>query len=58
MGAKGLALLKEMERLNIILDTTHLCEDSFWHAIDNFNSHIWASHSHVWAIVDLITGNY
>jgi microsomal dipeptidase-like Zn-dependent dipeptidase len=29
MEANGLALLKEMERLNIILDATHLCEDSF-----------------------------
>ncbi len=27
MSAEGLSLLKEMERLNIILDTTHLCDD-------------------------------
>ena len=33
MGAEGLALLKEMERLNIILDATHLCDDSFWQAL-------------------------
>ena len=37
MGSEGLALLKEIERLNIILDVTHLCDDSFWQALDNFN---------------------
>jgi membrane dipeptidase len=52
IGAEGLELLKEMERLNIILDTTHLCDDSFWHAMDNFNGHVWASHSNCRALVD------
>lgn len=51
MGADGIALLKEMERLNIILDATHLCDDSFWQALDNFNGHIWASHNNVRALV-------
>jgi membrane dipeptidase len=37
MGAEGLALLKEMERLNIILDATHLCDDAFWQAMDHFD---------------------
>jgi len=45
MGPKGHGLLKEMERLNIILDATHLCDDSFWEALDHFNGHIWASHN-------------
>ena len=52
MGENGKALLKEMERLNIILDATHLCEDSFWEAMKNFNGHIWASHNNVRALVD------
>jgi membrane dipeptidase len=52
MGEPGKALLKEMERLNIILDATHLCEDSFWEAMDHFNGHVWASHSNVRALVD------
>lgn len=52
MGADGKALLKEMERLNIILDATHLCDDSFWEALDNFNGAVWASHSNVRAIVN------
>ena len=52
MGSRGLALLKEMERLNIILDAAHLCDDSFWQALDNFNGHIWASHNNVRTIVN------
>ncbi len=52
MGAKGRALLKEMERLNIILDATHLCDDSFWEAMAHFNGHVWASHNNCRALVD------
>ena len=52
MGEKGKGLLKEMERLNIILDATHLCDDSFWEAMNNFNGHIWASHNNVRVLVD------
>jgi membrane dipeptidase len=52
MGPQGKALLKEMERLNIILDATHLCDDSFWEALDNFQGHVWASHNNVRALVN------
>jgi len=52
MGQKGLELLKEMERLNIILDATHLCDDSFWEAMGNFNGHVWASHSNCRVLVN------
>lgn len=52
MGPKGKALLKEMENLNIILDATHLCDDSFWEAMDNFKGHIWASHNNCRALVN------
>src|SRR5205807_10438090 len=45
IGAPGRELLREMERLNIILDVTHLCDDSFWEALDHFDGPIWASHS-------------
>ena len=45
MGQKGLDLLKEIERLGIILDMTHLCDDVFWQALDNFNGALWASHN-------------
>jgi membrane dipeptidase len=49
---KGRELLREMERLNIILDATHLCDDSFWEAMDHFHGHVWASHNNVRALVD------
>lgn len=52
MGAKGIALLKEMERMNIILDATHLCDDSFWEAMDHFNGPVWASHNNCRALVN------
>ncbi|MDV3309750.1 MAG: membrane dipeptidase [Cyclobacteriaceae bacterium] len=52
IGKRGRDLLREMERLNIILDVTHLCDDSFREALDNFNGHVWASHSNCRAIVD------
>ena len=48
----GRELLKEMERLNIILDATHLCDDSFWEAMDLFSGHVWASHNNVRALVN------
>jgi membrane dipeptidase len=49
---KGLDLLKEMERLNIILDATHLSDESFWDAMDHFNGHIWASHNNCRTLVN------
>jgi membrane dipeptidase len=52
IGNDGKALLKEMERLNIILDATHLCDDSFWEAMENFRGHVWASHHNCRALVD------
>ena len=52
MGPEGKALLKEMERFNIILDATHLCDDSFWQALKIFNGHVWASHNNVRALVN------
>lgn len=52
MGPKGIALLKEMELLNIILDATHLCDESFREAMDNFNGHVWASHHNCRALVN------
>jgi membrane dipeptidase len=51
MGPTGHALLREMERLNIILDATHLCDDSFWEALDHFNGPVWASHNNCRALV-------
>ncbi|UCS95768.1 membrane dipeptidase [Echinicola marina] len=52
MGKKGQALLKEMGRLGIILDATHLCDDSFWEAMDHYHGPVWASHNNCRALVD------
>lgn len=51
LGLRGRELLSEMERLNIILDVTHLCDESFWEALDHFQGPIWASHSNCRALV-------
>ncbi len=51
MGQKGRALLKEMERLGIILDVTHLSDESFWEALNHFNGAVWASHNNCRALV-------
>ena len=48
----GKALLREMFRLNIILDATHLCDDAFWDAMELFDGNIWASHNNCRSIVD------
>ena len=45
LGTKGKELLNEIEKLNMILDVTHLCDQSFWEAIDHYNGKMWASHS-------------
>ena len=51
LGPKGPELLKEMDRLGIILDATHLCDDSFREAMDLFQGRVWASHSNCRALV-------
>jgi membrane dipeptidase len=52
LGNAGRELLKEMARLNIILDATHLCDDSFWEAMDHFHGAVWASHNNCRTLVD------
>lgn len=51
IGPKGRELLRHVEGLNMILDVTHLCDQSFWEVIDQFNGSIWASHSNCRSIV-------
>jgi membrane dipeptidase len=52
LNAEGKILLREMERLGIILDATHLCDDAFWDAMDLFHGPVWASHNNCRALVD------
>ena len=51
IGANGRELLREMERYGLILDATHLCDESFWEALDAFRGPVWASHSNCRALV-------
>ncbi len=51
IGVRGRALLKEMERLNVILDVSHLCDESFWESLEVFGGPVWASHSNCRALV-------
>ena len=52
LGEQGKLLLREMERLGIILDATHLCDDAFWDAMELFNGAVWASHNNCRALVN------
>ncbi|NQU53477.1 MAG: membrane dipeptidase [Bacteroidetes bacterium] len=52
LNNRGVELLQTMEKLNMILDVTHLNDDAFWHAMDCFNGHIWASHNNCRKFVD------
>ena len=45
IGVKGKELLKKIEELNLILDTTHLCDVSFWETMKVYNGPVWASHN-------------
>ncbi len=51
IGVRGRELLCEMERLGVILDATHLCDESFREALDCFRGPVWASHSNCRALV-------
>jgi membrane dipeptidase len=51
LGPRGRELLAEMERLNLILDATHLADDSFFEALDHFRGRVWASHNNCRALV-------
>lgn len=52
IGNKGKELLREIARLNMILDATHLCDQSFWEAMDVYQGAVWASHNNCRALVD------
>ncbi|MCA9835528.1 MAG: dipeptidase, partial [Trueperaceae bacterium] len=47
----GFHLLKEMERLGIILDLTHLSDKAFWQALEHFSGKVIASHNNCRALV-------
>ena len=45
IGRKGKSLLKKIQDLKLILDVTHLSDQSFWETIDAYQGPMWASHS-------------
>ena len=47
----GKDLLREMDRLGIILDATHLTDKGFFEAMDIFHGSVWASHQNCRAVV-------
>ncbi|MDH5476518.1 MAG: membrane dipeptidase, partial [Cyclobacteriaceae bacterium] len=51
IGEIGKNLLSKMDELNMILDATHLCDDSFWESMEHFNGAVWASHNNCRALV-------
>ncbi|RRQ50411.1 peptidase M19 [Maribacter algicola] len=52
IGQKGRELLKEIQKLKLILDATHLCDQSFWETMDAYEGPIWASHNNCRKFVD------
>jgi membrane dipeptidase len=51
LGPRGRELLDEIARLGMILDVTHLCDDSLREALDCYQGPLWASHSNCRALV-------
>ena len=47
----GRALLHELKRLGILLDVTHLCDESFFQAVDVYDGPMLASHQNCRALV-------
>ena len=52
LSQQGKDLLRKMDELGIILDTTHLCDLAFWDALELFQGPVWASHNNCRALVD------
>jgi membrane dipeptidase len=52
LNENGKTLLRKMDELGIILDTTHLCDLAFWEALEIYNGPVWASHNNCRALVD------
>ncbi len=52
LKADGPALLKEMDKAGMILDVTHLADQSFWEALDVFQGPVLASHHNCRTLVE------
>jgi membrane dipeptidase len=47
----GRDLVREMQRMGIVLDVTHLTDEAFWEALDIYEGPVWASHNNCRALV-------
>ncbi|MEZ4862102.1 MAG: membrane dipeptidase [Caldilineaceae bacterium] len=47
----GPPLLREMERLGVLLDLTHMSDQAFWQALEHYNGLVLASHNNCRALV-------
>ena len=52
LSQQGKQLIAEMDRLGLILDMTHLCDQTFWEVLDLYSGPVWASHHNCRAIVN------
>ncbi|WP_276388652.1 dipeptidase [Eudoraea chungangensis] len=52
IGNIGKNLLAEIARLNLILDATHLCDESFWESLNYYDGPLWASHNNCRSLVN------
>jgi membrane dipeptidase len=52
LTAGGKDILRAMERAGLILDVSHMAEESFWQALDIFHGPIVASHSNCRALLN------
>ncbi|MFT4550898.1 MAG: membrane dipeptidase [Verrucomicrobiales bacterium] len=52
LSRDGKEFVREMDRLGLILDLTHLCDETFWNALDCYSGSVWASHHNCRALVD------
>jgi membrane dipeptidase len=48
---RGRELLKGMEEVGMVLDVTHLADESFWEAVEQFKGPVLASHNNCRALV-------
>lgn len=51
LSEAGRQLIKGMDRVGMILDATHLSDDSFWQALEIFNGPVLASHHNCRSLV-------
>jgi len=51
LTADGRKLLREMDRVGMLLDATHLADESFWEALDIYHGPVLASHHNCRSLV-------